>query len=258
MRSVTFGFGRGSQPHAVSAGFWLGRARSSCIMPACGVRKGRSSAGSKRSRPYFQRCAVRVTYSKNANSGQWRAHECYLVRESVVFDGGSRGIGFGREGESAELVQRLETWQRAGDERLWKIIISPEFGGRADLKKLTRDLLSGMEPRLNGLRLHTTTRNTRTFTWRSEASALRASQFASAGTTLGRAFAKSLKIPVHASSDIVRNGTQPQWSVGRYMNIATLRLTGLSSATERRHRITLQNLSRLRLTPLRAKAIRSY
>ena len=65
-----------------------------------GVRKGRSSAGSKRSRPYFQRCAVRVTYSKNANSGQWREHGRYLVRESVDFDGGSRGIGFGREGES--------------------------------------------------------------------------------------------------------------------------------------------------------------
>jgi hypothetical protein len=66
------------------------------------------------------------------------------VRESVAFDGGSRGIGFGREGESSEIVQRLESWQKAGDERLWKIIISPEFGDRADLKKLTRDLLSGM------------------------------------------------------------------------------------------------------------------
>src|SRR5271154_5336195 len=87
-----------------------------------GVRKRRSSAGSKRSRPYFQRCAVRVTYSKNANSGQWRAHGRYLVRESVDFDGGSRGIGFGGEGELGEVVQRLESWQKAGDERLWKII----------------------------------------------------------------------------------------------------------------------------------------
>ena len=110
-----------------------------------GVRKRRSSAGSKRSRPYFQRCAVRVIYSKNANAGQWRAHGRYIVRESVTFDGGSRGMGFDGKNESAEIVQRLEDWQRAGDERLWKIIVSPEFGDRADLRKLTRDLLSKME-----------------------------------------------------------------------------------------------------------------
>ena len=110
-----------------------------------GVRKSRSSASSKRSRPYFQRCAVRVVYSKNATAGQWRAHGRYLVRESVTFDGGSRGIGFDGKNESAEIVHRLEDWQRAGDERLWKIIISPEFGDRADLRKLTRDLMSRTE-----------------------------------------------------------------------------------------------------------------
>ena len=64
------------------------------------------------------------------------------MRESVTFDGGSRGIGFDGKGESAEIAQRLESWQRAGDERLWKIIISPEFGDKADLKKLTRDVLA--------------------------------------------------------------------------------------------------------------------
>jgi type IV secretory pathway VirD2 relaxase len=112
-----------------------------------GVRKRRSSAGAgpSRVRPYHQRCAVRVVYSKNTSRGQWRAHGRYLVRESVAFDGGSRGIGFDGNGESAEIAQRLESWQRAGDERLWKIILSPEFGDRADLKKLTRDLLSRME-----------------------------------------------------------------------------------------------------------------
>jgi type IV secretory pathway VirD2 relaxase len=113
-----------------------------------GVRKRRSSVGSKRSPPYFQRCAVRVIYSKNATAGQWRAHGRYLVRESASFDGGSRGIGFDGNNESAEIAQRLQSWQQAGDERLWKIIVSPEFGDRADLRKLTRDLLSGMEKNL--------------------------------------------------------------------------------------------------------------
>jgi hypothetical protein len=67
------------------------------------------------------------------------------VRESVNFDGGSRGIGFDGKNESAEIVRQLEHWQRAGGERLWKIIISSEFGDRADLRKLTRDLMSKME-----------------------------------------------------------------------------------------------------------------
>ena len=111
-----------------------------------GVRKRRSSAGAgpSRVRPYQQRCAVRVVYSKNTSRGQWRAHGRYLVRESVAFDGGSRGIGFDEKGEAADIPQRLESWQRAHDERIWKIIISPEFGDRADLKKLTRDLLLAM------------------------------------------------------------------------------------------------------------------
>jgi hypothetical protein len=70
------------------------------------------------------------------------------VREGVTFDGGFRGMGFDRRNEQAEIVQRLEDWQHAGDERLWKIIVSPEFGDRADLRKLTRDLLSEMEKNL--------------------------------------------------------------------------------------------------------------
>jgi hypothetical protein len=84
-----------------------------------GVRKRRFSAGAgpSRVRPYQQRCAVRVVYSKNTSRGQWRAHGRYLVRESVAFDGGSRGIGFDEKGEAADIPQRLESWQRAHDER---------------------------------------------------------------------------------------------------------------------------------------------
>ena len=32
----------------------------------------------------------------------------------------------------------LDGWQHAGDERMWKLIISPEFGERVDLPKLTQ------------------------------------------------------------------------------------------------------------------------
>ncbi len=114
-------------------------------MSSARKRGSLSGKSSKRARPYFQRCAVRVTYTKNASAGQWRAHGRYLVRESVAFEGAAKGLGFDLQGDSTQVPQRLESWQRAGDERLWKIIVSPEFGDRADLRKLTRDLLSEME-----------------------------------------------------------------------------------------------------------------
>ncbi|HEX4133247.1 MAG TPA: DUF3363 domain-containing protein [Bryobacteraceae bacterium] len=84
-------------------------------------------------------------YSKNAVAGQWRAHGRYIARESATHEGESRAVGFDDRGESIDIAERLESWQKAGDERLWKLIVSPEFGDRADLKRLTRDLVSRME-----------------------------------------------------------------------------------------------------------------
>ena len=101
--------------------------------------------GAKRTRPYNQRCAVRVMYSKNAVAGQWRAHGRYIARESATHEGDSRAVGFDDRGESIDIAERLESWQKAGDVRFWKLIVSPEFGDRADLKRLTRDLVSRME-----------------------------------------------------------------------------------------------------------------
>jgi type IV secretory pathway VirD2 relaxase len=113
-----------------------------------GGRKRRSVAlgGSpKRARPHNQRCAVRVTYAKNTVAGQWRAHGRYVARESATHDGDPKAGGFDGPGESIDIAARLESWQKAGDERFWKLIISPEFGDRADLKRLTRELVSRME-----------------------------------------------------------------------------------------------------------------
>ena len=112
-----------------------------------GARKRRSGVGStiNRTRPHFQRCAVRVMYSKNATAGQWRAHGCYIARESATHERGPKDVGFDSSGESIDIAARLEAWQKASDERLWKMIVSPEFGDRADLKRLARDLISLME-----------------------------------------------------------------------------------------------------------------
>jgi type IV secretory pathway VirD2 relaxase len=109
-----------------------------------GLRKRRAvgfGTATTHARPYSQRCAVRVLYSKNTSKGQWRAHGRYIARESAT----DKGVGFNGTEESIDIAARLEGWQKASDERLWKLIVSPEFGDRADLKRLTRDLMSEME-----------------------------------------------------------------------------------------------------------------
>ncbi len=86
------------------------------------------SSGRSRTLPHRQRCVVRITYSKNTARGQWRAHGRYLERESAA--GGDAGFD-GREA-NVQVSTRLQSWQANKDELLWKFIISPEFGDRAD------------------------------------------------------------------------------------------------------------------------------
>ena len=86
-------------------------------------------------------------YSANKTPGQWKAHGRYIARESaggtpqgqVIADGASR------ESAPVEPAAELERWQREGDPRMWKLIVSPEFGERVDLDRLTRDLMRRME-----------------------------------------------------------------------------------------------------------------
>jgi hypothetical protein len=109
-----------------------------------GVRRRRVfgfGASNAHGRPYLQRCAVRVVYSKNTSKGQWRAHGRYIARESAS----DRGVGFNSTEESINIANQLEGWQKASDERLWKLIVSPEFGDRTDLKRLTCDLMAEIE-----------------------------------------------------------------------------------------------------------------
>jgi type IV secretory pathway VirD2 relaxase len=106
----------------------------------------RSASGKgKGTRPYHQRCAVRVTYLKNKVRGQWKAHGRYLARESATLENDASAVGFDRENGDVDITRRVESWQAAGDEQMWKLIISPEFGDRADLSRLTRGLIERME-----------------------------------------------------------------------------------------------------------------
>jgi len=112
-------------------------------------RRGASGSGAVRPRKRFnQRCAVRVIYSRNKTSGQWRAHGRYIVRESAR-GRSSTPTAFTGDKELADLSVTLGTWQKGGDERLFKLIISPEFGDRLDLQKLTCELMRRMEKDLH-------------------------------------------------------------------------------------------------------------
>ncbi len=110
--------------------------RCSCTMPGRVERAARRIHRSIRRFPHRQRCAVRITYSKNTVRGQWRAHGRYLERESAAHG----EIGFDA-GVTVPVSHQLQAWQANKDPLLWKFIISPEFGERANLQRLTRDLV---------------------------------------------------------------------------------------------------------------------
>ena len=113
--------------------------------------RGKAAAGGSRSsRRFSQRCAVRVMYSRNVVRGQWGAHGRYVARESAARGDGDRTSGFDDRADSVAIAQRLDGWQRAGDERMWKFIVSPEFGEQIDLKRLTRELMGRIERELGG------------------------------------------------------------------------------------------------------------
>ncbi len=116
------------------------------------VRK-RTGTTQKSSGSFRQRCAVRIVYSANRTPGQWRAHGRYISRESA----GTRAFGiFGASREfsidNVDASEVLSRWQSEGDPRLWKIIISPEFGERLDMTELMGRLMTRMEKDL-GTRL---------------------------------------------------------------------------------------------------------
>jgi hypothetical protein len=101
-----------------------------------------SGSGLRRPRNFNQRCAVRITYVKNKIAGQWKAHGRYISREGAAH---GNSVVFNQDGNAVEPAQALDGWQKAGDARLWKFIVSPEFGERVDLQKVTRELMQRME-----------------------------------------------------------------------------------------------------------------
>lgn len=92
-----------------------------------------------------------MQYVASRSPGGWRAHGRYLSREGAQQEG-ARGLAFDASGRDVAIEDRLGAWQKAGDRRLWKVILSPEEGHRLDLREHTRELLAAMESDL-GTRL---------------------------------------------------------------------------------------------------------
>lgn len=121
------------------------------IVQMSGRRGRRSKSGSTRSAhaaKFYQRVAVRVTYSTNKTSGQWKAHGHYIARENATEKESIKAVGFSATETAVDVAQRLASWQSVGDERMFKIIVSPEFGERMDIEKHTRDLMRRIEQSL--------------------------------------------------------------------------------------------------------------
>src|ERR1700730_4654818 len=81
-------------------------------------------------RTFNQRVAVRVSYSANKNPGQWKAHGRYVARESATQGGRAAEAGLIIFLYNLDTAANTDNWQSAGDDRLFKIIVSPEFADR--------------------------------------------------------------------------------------------------------------------------------
>jgi hypothetical protein len=109
------------------------------------ARSSRAGQRQRAARPrpsHLQHCAVRVSYSSNRVAGHWYAHGRYVARESASLE--PEKSGFGVEAIGVDIAARLRDWQDGSDPRMWKLILSPEFGERLDLQRLTRDVMSRM------------------------------------------------------------------------------------------------------------------
>src|SRR5947199_5809989 len=87
---------------------------------------------------------VKVSYAERGRGARWRAHGAYLAREGAQRPG-QKGRGFDAHRDDLDLAQTVKGWEAAGDERLFKLVVSPEQAGRLDLRAHARALVAGME-----------------------------------------------------------------------------------------------------------------
>src|SRR5438132_689154 len=92
----------------------------------------------------LQRSIVKTSYAVNGRGAPWAAHGTYLARDGARREG-EEDRGFDAVRSDVDLTSTPRGWQKAGDVRLWKVIVSPEHGARLDLPAHTRALVVQME-----------------------------------------------------------------------------------------------------------------
>jgi len=92
----------------------------------------------------MQRSVVKASYSRNTKSAPWAAHGRYLAREGAQISTG-KGRGFDPAHDDIDLAKTLAGWQKAGDQYMFRWIVSPENGARLDLQAHARELMTEVQ-----------------------------------------------------------------------------------------------------------------
>jgi hypothetical protein len=94
--------------------------------------------------PRNQRVLTKVTAVKNRGAVQsWYKHGAYLQRHGAQH--GGRGRGFDAEGQQIPMSTTLARWQYAGDPHMFKVMLSPEHGGRLNLPEYAQQVMRAVE-----------------------------------------------------------------------------------------------------------------
>jgi hypothetical protein len=112
---------------------------------------------SPKSSAFQRRCIVNVRYASARTPGGWKAHGMYIERESA------KGDRLPSEREAATEIDNqvpdpdrlglaqehplgrlAESWQKAGDKRIFKIILSPE-DANVDFQRTAADMIARIE-----------------------------------------------------------------------------------------------------------------
>lgn len=95
-------------------------------------------------REFSRRAVAKVNFSLAKSAGQWAAHARYLEREGAQQDG-QAGVGFNAALDAVDVAAAARSWQMDGDNRVYKIMLSPEDGSKLDLVDYTRKVMAGVQ-----------------------------------------------------------------------------------------------------------------
>lgn len=105
------------------------------IMRLARMEKKPAAKPGRPSKPYMQRCAAQLRYTKGGSAGKWYSHGAYIARAA------ENGLGFSADRDDIPVAQTVAGWRRHGDELFFRLILSPEQGERLDMERHTRETM---------------------------------------------------------------------------------------------------------------------